>query len=131
MKLVLESEIQRFVEIIEKLERGEITSEEFQRFRLENGVYGIRGSADTHMIRVKIPLGILNPEQLEAMAEACEKFAPNKIGHVTTRQDLQFHDIPRKQVPEFLAILGKSDLTTREACGNTVRNVTACPYAGV
>jgi len=129
--LVLESEIKRFVEEIEKFERGEITSEEFQRFRLENGVYGIRGSMDTHMIRVKIPLGILNSDQLDAMAELAELFTPKKIGHITTRQDFQFHEIRRPQVPDALKVLAKTGLTTREACGNTVRNVTACPYAGV
>jgi sulfite reductase beta subunit-like hemoprotein len=130
-KLVIPSEIDRFVAEVDKLERGEITSEDFQRFRLENGVYGIRGATDLHMIRVKIPLGILTPEQLERMADAAERYAPKKIGHVTTRQDLQFHEIKRREVADFLRIIGESGLTTREACGNTVRNVTACPYAGI
>lgn len=129
--LVLESEIQRFVEEIEKFERGEITSEDFQRFRLENGVYGIRGTTELHMVRVKIPLGILNAEQLEALAEVAERFTPKKIGHITTRQDVQLHEIKRRDVPDLLKVLAKAGLTTREACGNTVRNVTACPYAGV
>ncbi len=117
--------------MIIKLEKGEISSDEFKKFRLENGVYGIRGTMDTHMIRIKIPLGILNPEQVEAIAEAIEKFAPKKIGHITTRQAIQVHELNRSDVPEFLKILGKTGLTTREACGNTVRNVTACPYAGI
>ncbi len=130
-KLVLPSEIQKFEEMIIKLERGEISSDDFKKFRLENGVYGIRGQMDTHMIRIKIPLGILNSEQLEAIAEATEKFAPLKLGHVTTRQDIQVHNIKREDVPKYLSILGKTGLTTREACGNTVRNVTACPYSGV
>lgn len=130
-KLVIPSEIDRFVEEVDKLERGEITSEDFQRFRLENGIYGIRGATDLHMIRVKIPLGILNPEQLERMADAAERYAPKKIGHITTRQDIQFHEVKRREVGDFLRIIADSGLTTREACGNTVRNVTACPYAGV
>ncbi|MBI4549922.1 MAG: nitrite/sulfite reductase [Candidatus Omnitrophica bacterium] len=130
-KLVLPSEIDRFVAKVDKLERGEISTEDFQKFRLENGIYGIRGATDLHMIRVKIPLGILNPEQLEKMAEAAEKFAPKKIGHITTRQDIQFHEVKRREVAGFLTIIAGAGLTTREACGNTVRNVTACPYAGV
>ncbi len=130
-KLVLPEEIKKFEEMVIKFEKGEISSDDFKRFRLENGVYGIRGTMDVHMIRIKIPLGILNSEQLEAIAEATEKFAPLKIGHVTTRQDIQVHNIKRETVPKYLAILGKSGLTTREACGNTVRNVTACPYSGV
>ncbi len=129
--LILESEIERFVREIEKFEKGEITSGDFQRFRLENGVYGIRGNTELHMIRVKIPLGILNSRQLEALAELAERFAPNGLGHITTRQDFQFHEIKRSEVPQALKVLAAGGLTTREACGNTVRNVTACPYAGV
>jgi sulfite reductase beta subunit-like hemoprotein len=127
----MQSEIDRFVEEIEKLERGEINPADFQRFRLENGVYGIRGRMDVHMVRVKIPLGILNPEQLQALAEVAERFTPKKIGHITTRQDMQLHEIKRSEIPELLRVLAQADLTTREACGNTVRNVTACPYAGI
>ena len=129
--LVVDSEITRFVEEIEKLERGEITPEEFQRYRLENGIYGIRGTTDMQMVRVKLPLGILNSEQLEALAQLAEKFTPKKIGHVTTRQDFQFHEVQRKQVPDVLKLLATAGMTTREACGNTVRNVTTCPYAGI
>ncbi len=116
---------------IKRFEAQEMAPEDFQRFRLENGVYGIRGTTENHMIRVKIPLGFVDSDQMDAMADAAEKYTPGKIGHVTTRQDIQFHNIKRSDVPEFLRIIGKTDLTTREACGNTVRNVTACPYAGI
>jgi len=129
--LVVDSEITRFVEEIEKLERGEITPEQFQRYRLENGIYGIRGTTDMQMVRVKLPLGIINSEQMEVLAEFADKFTPKKIGHVTTRQDFQFHEVPRKRVPDVLKLLATAGMTTREACGNTVRNVTACPYAGI
>ncbi|MBI4387731.1 MAG: nitrite/sulfite reductase [Candidatus Omnitrophica bacterium] len=129
--LVLPSEIKRFEEIIIKLEKGEISSDDFKRFRLENGVYGIRGVDDKHMIRIKIPLGLLTSEQLDSIASATEQFAPAKMGHITTRQDIQVHNIERRDVPRFLSVIAKTGLTTREACGNTVRNVTACPYAGV
>ena len=130
-KLVLPSEIKKFEEMVIKLEKGEISSDDFKKFRLNNGVYGIRQSDDTHMIRIKIPFGRLTSEQLEAVAEASEKYAPLKMGHVTTRQCIQVHKIKRADVAKFLDIIGKSGLTTREACGNTVRNVTACPYAGI
>lgn len=130
-KLVLPEEIQKFEEMVIKLERGEISSDDFKKFRLNNGVYGIRGSDDTHMIRIKIPFGNLTSEQLEAIALATEKYAPLKMGHVTTRQCIQVHKIARKDVPKFLKIIGELGVTTREACGNTVRNVTACPYSGI
>src|SRR5438552_2280404 len=107
-KLVLPSEIQKFEEMVIKFEKGEISSDDFKRFRLENGVYGIRGTTETHMIRIKIPLGILNSEQLDAIAEATDKYAPLRIGHITTRQDIQVHNLTRQDVPKYLAILGKT-----------------------
>ncbi len=130
-KLVLPSEIKKFEEMVIKFEKGEISSDDFKRFRLENGVYGIRGTTETHMIRIKVPLGVLNSEQLEAIAEATEKYAPLKSGHITTRQDIQVHNITRPNLAKYLDIIGKTGLTSREACGNTVRNVTSCPYSGV
>jgi sulfite reductase beta subunit-like hemoprotein len=125
------SEIERFHLEIERLERGELEADDFKKFRLQNGVYGIRGTTDLHMIRVKVRFGEVTPEQLEALASIAEDFTPNKICHVTTRQDFQFHWIERRDVPRILARIANSGLTTREACGNTVRNVTACPYAGI
>lgn len=130
-KLVVPSEIKKFEEMVIKLEKGEISSDDFKKFRLNNGVYGIRNSDDTHMIRIKIPFGALSSEQLEAIADATEKYAPLKTGHITTRQCIQVHKIKREDVAKYLDVIGKAGVTTREACGNTVRNVTACPYAGV
>jgi sulfite reductase beta subunit-like hemoprotein len=83
------------------------------------------------MIRVKVRFGNVTPEQLEALASIAEDFTPNNICHITTRQDFQFHFIRRRDVPRILARIANSGLTTREACGNTVRNVTACLYAGI
>jgi sulfite reductase (ferredoxin) len=124
------AEIRRFAELIERRRRGEIDEEDFRRFRLQHGVYGIRGQTDIQMVRVKIPHGALTAAQLECLGDIAERFAPG-IGHITTRQDIQFHWVRLESVPEVLHWLGEVGLTTREACGNVVRNVTACPLAGV
>ncbi|PIQ85746.1 MAG: ferredoxin--nitrite reductase [Candidatus Omnitrophica bacterium CG11_big_fil_rev_8_21_14_0_20_45_26] len=129
--LTMPEEIKAFEQMLIKLERGEISMDDFKKFRLNNGTYGIRNSDDTHMMRIKCPLGVVNSDQLEAVAEVTEKFAPPKLAHVTTRQAFQIHRVKRSDVPKVLSILAQSGLTTREACGNTVRNVTASPYAGV
>ncbi|MGH7197856.1 MAG: nitrite/sulfite reductase [Candidatus Omnitrophota bacterium] len=126
-----EAEIRRFEREIEALEKGALDPDDFRRFRLENGVYGIRGSMDRHMIRIKIRGGMMNPLQLERIADVVEKYAPNKLAHVTTRQAIQIHEIKRTDVPTILRLLAETGLTTREACGNTVRNVSATPYAGI
>lgn len=127
----VQAEIDRFQVEIGRIEAGEADPDDFKKFRLQNGVYGIRGSQDLHMIRVKIRFGELSPAQLEALADIAEDFTPFKSCHITTRQDVQFHNVRRQQVPEVMLRIARCGLTTREACGNTVRNVTACPYAGV
>lgn len=124
------AEIRRFAELIERRRRGEIDEEDFRRFRLQHGVYGVRGQTDVQMVRVKIPYGALTAAQLERLGDIAERFAPG-IGHITTRQDVQFHWVRLESVPEVLRLLAEVGLTTREACGNVVRNVTACPLAGV
>lgn len=128
---VVEAEIQRFEREIQLLESGKQAPEDFQRFRLENGIYGIRGEPNLHMVRVKIKYGNLTSEQFEVLADIAEKYTPTKIGHLTTRQNVQFHYVHRQNVPTILRRLAECGLTTREACGNTVRTVTACPYAGI
>ncbi len=127
----VQAEIRRFAEEIEAFEAGERDPEDFKRFRLENGVYGIRGAPEWHMVRVKVRLGRITPEQLEALADLADRFTPNRRVHLTTRQDIQFHRVRREDVPLLLAHIARVGLTTREACGNTVRNVTACPLAGI
>jgi len=123
------AEILRFVEMIRAYRSKAISEDEFRAFRLENGVYGIRFQKDIQMIRVKIPFGELTSDQMEAMGHCAETYG-HGISHVTTRQCVQFHWIPLDSVPQLLADLADKGLTTREACGNTVRNVTACPEAG-
>ncbi len=125
------SEIEMLVKQIDLLDRDGGDPEDFRRFRLENGIYGIRGSADRHMVRVKVRFGKLTADQLDALADIAEEFTPNKSAHLTTRQDVQFHYVPRSSLPGVLTMLAEAGLTTREACGNTVRNVTACPFSGI
>ena len=125
------AEIERFAREMTRLHNGEIDEDDFRRFRLENGIYGIRGSDDLQMIRVKIHWGGLNADQLDTCADIAEKYADPKVAHVTTRQNLQFHRIARKNVPAAMKMMAECGLTSREACGNTVRTVTACPFAGI
>ena len=82
------------------------------------------------MQRIKIPGGGLNAEQLETLAELAEEYSDG-IAHVTTRQDFQLHYVHIEDTPTIMRRLAAAKITTREACGNSVRNVTACPYAGV
>ncbi len=102
---------------------------EFIKFRLKQGVYGQR-QPDVQMIRVKLPMGGITPEQFDAFAEVVERFAPLRKGHVTTRQNIQMHHIPLADMPELMRIISDSGLSSREGCGNTVRNVTGDPRAG-
>lgn len=126
-----EAEINKFQVEIDRLEKGALDPDDFRKFRLNNGIYGIRGTADRHMIRIKIRWGNMNALQLERVADVTEKYAPNKLAHVTTRQAIQLHEIKRTDVPAILRELMEVGLTSREACGNTVRNVTCSHYAGV
>ena len=124
------AETDRFANLIDQRRYGKVDEEDFRRFRLQHGIYGIRGQEDVHMVRVKIPHGALTATQLECLGGIAESFARGS-GHITTRQDVQFHWVSLDAVPQVLRRLTKAGLTTREACGNVVRNVTACPLAGV
>ncbi len=124
-----EEEIDTFEEFVQRFWRKDISPQEFQRFRLQHGVYGQRQEG-FQMFRIKIPWGGLTHEQLEALAELAER-TPRRIGHVTTRQNIQFHFLKLEESPEFMRVLERVGMTTREACGNTVRNVTAGACSGV
>jgi sulfite reductase (NADPH) hemoprotein beta-component len=124
------ADIDEFVATLERYERGEITPDQWRVFRLVRGTYGQRQTADAQMLRVKIPQGILTAEQLSALAEVGEKHS-RRFGHITTRQNIQFHFVKLHDVEPAMRLLADAGLTTREACGNSVRNITACPYAGV
>lgn len=123
------AEAQEFVDQLEKFERGEITSDQYRQYRLSRGIYGQRQDG-VQMIRVKIPQGILTATQLRVLAEVGEQWSRG-YGHVTTRQNVQFHGVKPPDVAPFLEKLANCGLTTREACSHTVRNVASCPYAGV
>jgi len=127
---VIPEEIEDFEAQVKRFQAGQWDETEFQAFRLRQGVYGQR-QPDTHMVRVKAPFGGLTAGQLDALGAVAAKFAPLNKGHVTTRENVQFHHIKLEDTPEFLRIIGDEGLSTREACGNTVRNVTGCEMAGV
>ena len=114
----------------EKFLDGQTPENEFIGFRLKQGVYGQR-QADVQMIRVKLPMGGITPEQLEAFASVVEKYVPLQKGHITTRQNIQMHHVPLRDAAALIRELSDSGLSSREGCGNTVRNVTGDPYAGV
>jgi sulfite reductase beta subunit-like hemoprotein len=109
---------------------GETPEDEFIKFRLKQGVYGQR-QPDVQMIRVKLPFGGITPEQMEKFAEVVEKYVPLNRGHITTRQNIQMHHIPLPEAEKAIRELGEAGLSSREGCGNTVRNVTGDPWAGV
>jgi sulfite reductase (NADPH) hemoprotein beta-component len=124
-----ESEAAEFVAKLEQFERGEITSEQYRQYRLSRGIYGQRQDG-VQMVRVKIPQGVLTAEQLLALADAADHYSRG-FGHVTTRQNLQFHFVKPEHVAPFMLDMARVGLTTREACSHTVRNVAGCAYAGV
>ncbi len=109
---------------------GQTPETEFIGFRLKQGVYGQRQAA-VQMIRVKLPFGGVTPDQMDAFADAVETYAPLNKGHITTRQNVQIHHVPLDDAAKFIRDISASGLSSREGCGNTVRNVTADPWAGV
>jgi sulfite reductase (NADPH) hemoprotein beta-component len=123
-----ERDIDQFVEMLGKLERQEITPDEWRRFRLLRGTYGQRQD-DVQMLRIKIPQGILTASQMRALAGVATSYSRG-FSHVTTRQNIQFHFVPLSVAERAMRELAAEGLTTREACGNSVRNITGCPYAG-
>jgi sulfite reductase (ferredoxin) len=123
-------EINRFEQAIETFNAGGIDADRFTSMRLQQGVYGQR-QPGVNMLRIKIPGGRLQADQLEAVADITENFAQRDIAHVTTRQAIQVHFIPLSSMPAAMRRLAEVGMTSREACGNTIRNMTACPLAGV
>jgi sulfite reductase beta subunit-like hemoprotein len=109
--------------------KGELDGDEFTKFRLKQGVYGQR-QPDVQMVRVKLPMGGVTPDQLDAFADVIEKYVPLRKGHVTTRQNIQMHHVPLPDAAELIRELGDAGLSSREGCGNTMRNVTGDPRAG-
>jgi len=127
---VLEREFDDFDTEAASFMRGEQTEDKFIGFRLKQGVYGQR-QPDVQMIRTKLPMGGITPEQMEAFADVIEDYAPLNKGHITTRQNIQVHHIPLPDAAKFIRRISDAGLSSREGCGNTVRNVTGDPFAGV
>jgi sulfite reductase beta subunit-like hemoprotein len=127
---ILQREYDDFKTEATKFLAGDEPEDEFIKFRLKQGVYGQR-QPDVQMIRVKLPFGGITPEQMEKFAEVIEKYVPLRKGHITTRQNIQMHHIPLLDAEKAIRELGEVGLSSREGCGNTIRNVTGDPWAGV
>jgi len=135
------SDVDEFEAGLKAFQAGDMPEERFTPFRLQMGVYGQRQEG-VQMVRVKLPGGVMTPDQLDVIGECVELYAgamptdgtlteaPEKFAHVTTRQDIQANFVKLEDVLPFLRKLDAAGLTTREACGNTVRNVTTCFLAG-
>jgi sulfite reductase beta subunit-like hemoprotein len=127
---ILADEFEDFDHEADRFLEGELAEDQFIGFRLKQGVYGQR-QPDVQMVRVKLPLGGVTPEQMDSFAEVIERWAPLNKGHITTRQNIQIHHVPLRDMKELIKVISASGLSSREGCGNTVRNVTGDPYAGV
>jgi sulfite reductase beta subunit-like hemoprotein len=127
---ILEREFDDFDTESTKFLRGELAEDQFIGFRLKQGVYGQR-QPERQMVRVKLPFGGVNPQQMEAFADAIERYVPLKKGHITTRQNIQVHHVPLADAAKYIREISDAGLSSREGCGNTMRNVTGDPWAGI
>src|SRR5438552_4256706 len=128
-ELTVREEIEIFRVKSQSFLAGEISENDFRPFRLRHGIYGQR-QAGVQMVRCKIPGGLLTARQVEQMARIADEFGGGR-GHLTTRQNIQYHFVPLNRVADLMHVLADVGLTNREACYNTVRNVTACAWAGI
>ncbi len=122
-------DIERFERAVAQYVAGEISEDVFRVMRLNNGVYGQRQGGTNQMVRIKLPAGTITPEQLDLMGRISDEYSRG-WGHITTRQNVQVHYVELTRVPDLMRELAKVGLTSREACGDTVRNVMACHLAG-
>jgi sulfite reductase beta subunit-like hemoprotein len=122
-------DIARFEIAIDQFLKGDISDDVFRVMRLNNGVYGQRQGGTNQMIRIKLPAGSITPEQFDVMADLSVEYSRG-WGHITTRQNIQFHFVELRNVPNVMRRIADVGLTSREACGDTVRNVMACHLAG-
>ena len=126
---VVEKDIIELEEKISLFNKGKIDQEKFRSLRLARGVYGQRQEG-VQMIRIKLPFGKVTAQQLRTLADVSDEYSNGNL-HITTRQDIQIHYVSLDRTPELWAQLESSDITLREACGNTVRNITASEDAGI
>lgn len=127
---IVKAEIDNFEREALAWRAGTGMGDDFRPFRLQHGTYGQR-QADRQMMRIKVPHGTMTPEQLHAVAECAEMYTARKLGHVTTRQAIQLHFVMLEDAPKVMRRLAEVGITTREACGHTVRNITADPLTGI
>lgn len=125
---IVEKDIIELAQKIEEFKEGKIDEEKFRSLRLARGVYGQRQQG-VQMIRIKIPYGKISSHQLRRISEVSDEYSRGRL-HITTRQDIQIHYVDLNRTPELWAELERDNVTLREACGNTVRNVTASETAG-
>jgi sulfite reductase (ferredoxin) len=123
------ADIEKFERLLADHLAGRVDEDAFRVFRLNNGIYGQRQGGHNQMVRVKFPYGNANAEQLEKLGDIADEYSRG-WAHLTTRQNVQFHFVQLERVPEVLRELAEVGLTTREACGDTVRNVMGCHLAG-
>jgi len=123
------ADIEKFERMLALYLNGELDEDRFRVFRLNNGIYGQRQGGHNQMVRVKVPYGSLTPEQLDMCGHLADKYSRG-WGHITTRQNIQFHFVALETVPALLRDMASVGLTSREACGDTVRNVQGCHLAG-
>ncbi len=123
------TEIETFRERAEAFLAGQITEDEFRPFRLKHGIYGQR-QAGVQMVRCKVPGGLVTARQMEQLGRVADEFGGGK-GHFTTRQNIQYHFVPLARVSDLMHLLADVGMTNREACYNTVRNVTSCVWSGL
>lgn len=126
---IVEKDIIELDEKIRQFHNLEIDEEKFRSLRLARGIYGQR-QPGVQMVRIKIPYGKLTTRQLKTIADISDEYASSTL-HATTRQDIQIHFVSLDRTPELWTKLEKDKITLREACGNTVRNITASPIAGI
>ena len=123
------ADIAKFEEMLAGYQAGRIPEDVFRVFRLNNGIYGQRQGGTSQMVRVKVPYGAMTADQLDLLGSVVESHSRG-WGHITTRQNIQFHFVELSDIPEVMWQLASVGLTTREACGDTVRNVQGCHLAG-
>lgn len=126
---IVEKDIIELANKIELFNNGKIDEEKFRSLRLARGIYGQRQEG-VQMIRIKLPYGKVKSEQLRRISDVSDEYSRGRL-HITTRQDIQIHYVDLNRTPELWAELERDDITLREACGNTVRNVTASETAGI
>ncbi len=125
----MRNEIDVYETELRRVQAGQMPENIFLEFRLRHGVYGQRQEG-VQMQRIKIPMGLLDNAKMHALADLSEEYADG-VSHVTTRQDIQYHFVDINDTPNLMRRLAEAGITTKEACGNVVRNVTSCPESGV